>query len=507
MNNSARLKFIRESLGFTQREMADELKVTNGAVALWESGRRPVPGPILRLIELYEDELGISNISSERESIENFVVIPDRHRDLRGLKLGSLLAMEWVSSTLMAVFSSNSQKSVLQKRTFISMTNTLLKELDQMKGLPMKMGQLLSYLSFSMPPEAQKSLAHLQSHSSPVSKSEIESVFCSEFLKTPSDVFRKWNSKPFAIASLGQVHLAKLPSGETVAVKIQFPKIKDHLQADLKTVNKFAPLLRLMVNQKEPNGIFTELSERLIEECDYTIEAQNQLKFAELFADNNKMNIPKIFLNYCKQKVLCSEYCNGLSYREFLQTSSQAERQNAAEVIWQFSFESIFKHGILNSDPQPGNYLFSEEKITFLDFGSVKRFSPQFIEIWKQLFISVVEKKEKLSIQKLKEIGVLESTDGIDQDHLIRLLNTIYAAYVDKTTFTFTKDYLSKTFNLWFRHNPNRDKMKFPKDWLYLTRALWGVSAILADLNAEATWRQKALDIIHDRPTLSIGQK
>lgn len=503
MDNSLRLKHVRDSLGLNQRDMAAELKVTNGAIALWESNRRPIPGPVLRLIELYEEELGITQST---ESEHDHINLASGQRGLRHLKLGSGLFVNWLAYTLEAVFTATSEKSELKKRTYLSVAKKLLTEADQMKGLPMKIGQLISFLSFTMPEEAKEILEQLQSRATPLNPKEIENVFVADLKGQPKDKFKKWTSKPFAVASIGQVHLAKLHSGDLIAVKIQFPGIRETLNEDLKNLSPFAPIFKFLINQKEPNGILAELQERLIEECDYKKEADSQQIFYSFFKDYPSIKIPKVYPEYSNNFVLSCEFSPDMSYQEFKQTATPEEKQRAAEIIWQFSFESVFRHGFLNADPHPGNYLFGDDHVTFLDYGSVKKFSPEFIAIWKKLFIDIVERNEKVSIARLLEMGVLETTDGVDEDHLIRLFNTLYGAYLTDEHYTYTPEYLTRTFNLWFRHNPNKNKMKFPKDWLYLTRALWGVSAILADLEAKATWKHLAFDIIHNRPTLPKGR-
>ena len=144
MDDSRRLNQIRETLGFTQRQMADELKVTSGAIALWESGRRSIPGPVIRLIELYEYEFGIQHEIVPDGEAKFFIEIPDKNRKIRGLKLGSSLILTWISYSLNAVFSTIEKKNSLQKQAYISIAEKLFKELDQMKGLPMKLGQLFS---------------------------------------------------------------------------------------------------------------------------------------------------------------------------------------------------------------------------------------------------------------------------------------------------------------------------------------------------------------------------
>lgn len=502
MDNSIRLRQVRETLGLNQREMAAELKVTNGAIALWESSRRPIPGPVLRLIELFEEELGLSPPALENHT---HIALASKQRGLRHLKLGSGIFVDWLAYTLESVFAATAEKSDLKNRAYFSITKKILIEADQMKGLPMKIGQLISFLSFTMPEDAKELLTRLQSSATPLSPKDIENAIASDLNDHPKNKFKKWTSKPFAVASIGQVHLAKLHSGELAAVKVQFPGIRETLADDLKNLSPFAPILKFLVNQREPNGILVELHDRLLEECDYQKEADSQELFRSLFKNAPSIKIPKIYREYSNKRVIASEFISDMSYQEFKKTATQEEKQKAAEIIWRFSFEALFNHGLLNADPHPGNYLFGKDHVTFLDYGSVKKFSPEFISIWKQLFVDIVERNEKISIAHLLKMGVLETTDGVDEGHLILLFNTLYGAYLTKEPYTYTPEYLTRTFNLWFRHNPNKNKMKFPKDWLYLTRALWGVTAIFVDLEAKATWTEEAFDIIHGRPTLPRG--
>ena len=175
-------------------------------------------------------------------------------------------------------------------------------------------------------------------------------VVFEEFGKRPKDLFLKWSEKPFVAASIGQVHRAQLFTGEEVAVKVQYPKIVAEIESDLDQLLKGT----------NPE-IAKDFRERILEECDFLKEAENQTRFKSIFEDARTILIPKVFGQLTSQSVLTTEFVEGKSYRDFLDGATQVEKNRAAETIIHFFTFAGFKHGLIQGDPHPGNYLFCKE--------------------------------------------------------------------------------------------------------------------------------------------------
>ena len=506
MDGPGRLKRLRELLKLTQRELAKEMKVTHGAIALWERGERPIAGPVLRLIQFYEEEIGLLSYD-ERISDEFDHILSSQIQ--RQAKIGKLMTnafWDWIGLTLRSIFRSRKNKTIVYQKVFLSMANAIVKELGQMKGLPMKLGQIFSFLDFAMPEEARAAFEKLQTSSSPLSYSKLVQILKEDLKIDPKDIFAQLSRRPIASASIGQVHLAKLKNREIVAVKVQYPEIAEAIRADLKNLSCMNPFIKYLFLEKEKGALITELSDRFLEECDYQKEIQNQEHFRTLFENHPQIVIPRVLKDLSGRRVICSEYWAGQSFQEFSKNASQEEKNRAGEVIWQFAFESIFRHGIFNADPHPGNYLFEGGKIIFLDFGCVRKFSLKFISGWKSIIRSVLESNDEKVIDGLFDVGMIKTLTGLDRAHMMRLIRSVYEPCLVDSQYSFAKDYSQKTFHLWFRDNPNREKMFLAQEWIFLMRLTWGVGSILSKLEARSNWRQKLIPLVYDEGSSSVPE-
>ncbi|HEX2736081.1 MAG TPA: AarF/ABC1/UbiB kinase family protein [Polyangiaceae bacterium] len=249
--------------------------------------------------------------------------------------------------------------------------------LGNMRGLAAKIGQTLSYVD-GVIPEAQretyeKALRKLRDATPRSSPEAIRDVIESELGAKVSDLFAEFQGVPFASASIGQVHRAKLPDGRDVAVKVQHPGIADAVESDLKN----ASVMEGVVSSIAPKGVDTgsvyrEVAARFREELDYRLEAQRQRAFSDLHAGDTRIAIPGVIGSHSARRVLTSEFAQGLDFDTAIK-ASEAEREAWARTLWRFVFKGNLIGKMFNADPHPGNYLFNPQgRVTFLDFGCVQ---------------------------------------------------------------------------------------------------------------------------------------
>ena len=246
----------------------------------------------------------------------------------------------------------------------------------------MKIGQLASYVDDGLNPQARRTLSRLQDSVPPMSAELAASVIREDLGGEPEEIFGKWDPEPIAAASIGQVHRAITrdggPDGGTaVAVKVQYPGIRDTIEADLGNVALIKRLLKVAAPKQDVDGLIAELRERIAEELDYEREAQSQQWFAGYFDGHPTIEVPRILPELSTARVITSELATGARFAE-LMTWSQEEKDLAAETIYRFTFRSLYELHAFNGDPHPGNYLFHPGgRVTFLDYGLVKEFTPQ----------------------------------------------------------------------------------------------------------------------------------
>jgi len=176
-----------------------------------------------------------------------------------------------------------------------------------MKGVLMKLGQMASYVDEDMPATFRAAMGRLQHNAPPMSPELASSVIAAELGGAPERVFAKWDAWPFAAASIGQVHRAITKDGKAVAVKVQYPGIARSITSDLRNV----ALLRRVVSAAFPGmdtrSFIEELGERLREEVDYLLEADNQELFAQYYEGHPVIHVPHVIRALSTARVLTTE--------------------------------------------------------------------------------------------------------------------------------------------------------------------------------------------------------
>lgn len=364
----------------------------------------------------------------------------------------------------------------------------LVKEIGALKGLVMKVGQMASYLPGALPAEAQSVLTQLQAESVAMSFAKVADVVREELGKRPEEIFDDFEETPFAAASIGQVHRARI-GGRAVAVKIQYPGIEDVLKSDLSTIG-FMTKMSTFGLPIDGGALVDELKSRILEECDYTLEAKHQTELAELYRVDAEVHVPKVIAERSSRRVLTTELVDAMRFAEFTKEATQEAKDRAGEVIFRTCFASLFRHGVYNGDPHPGNYLFHPDgKVTFLDFGCVRRFEKSFIETWKEFARCVLDDDRKRFPDRFRALGMVGKEKGFDFDHQWEITEYLYLPFKQREPyFTYTDDYVRKSYGLILFENPNQRKSALPPEWLLLNRLQWGMNAVLSKLNATGPW-------------------
>jgi predicted unusual protein kinase regulating ubiquinone biosynthesis (AarF/ABC1/UbiB family) len=253
----------------------------------------------------------------------------------------------------------------------------MLRTLGEMKGLPLKFGQMASYIDGIAPPgyeeRFQRALKRLLDKAPPLSPEAAIQQVKAELGAHPEEIYGTWEHEPFAAASIGQVHRASTKDGYDVAVKVQYPGIDKAIENDLKSVSMLETMVAPIARKLNARQTIDELRKVFTSELDYTREAEMADVFRRLNKDDPDVVIPKVHHSLTTRRVITLEYIEGKSYEEFCQTASQEERNRAGIAIWRFTFRSMLKYGMLYADPHPGNYRFLPDgRVAFLDFGCIK---------------------------------------------------------------------------------------------------------------------------------------
>src|SRR3954467_3091936 len=282
--------------------------------------------------------------------------------------------------------------------------------LSSLRGGAMKIGQMASFIDVDfIPPEVrdtyQEKLAALRDSAPPMSWKQVRSVLEHEGGEAPESVFEDLEQDAAAAASIGQVHRGRLPDGRAVAVKVQYPEIADALEADLGTAAIIARLGKAIAPGVDPNVIMAEVRERILEELDYELEAQNQRTFARAYRGHPFAHVPDVVTSLSARRVLVSEWVDGRPFGEILALPDD-ERGRIGEAIYRFFYGSLHWLGRFNVDPHPGNYLLMDDgRMAFLDFGSVKEMEADRLRVGVRLLMAATEPDDEAVVDVLRDLG------------------------------------------------------------------------------------------------------
>ena len=248
-----------------------------------------------------------------------------------------------------------------------------------------KLGQALALRFDLLPPSYCHELSRLFNEVAPFPFSDIEAIIRSEFGREVSDVYSSFDPEPFAAASIGQVHRATLPSGESVAVKVQRPGIQDKVEMDLRLMHRmaFLPDLMRMFGGTRTRDVIDEFARWLSEELDYVTEAMNAYTIRENARFDPIEYNPRVWLDYSRDRVLTLEYIDGIPVSDILKDLRRDRSecvarlreqgcdldQVAANIIWNF-LNQVYVIGLFHADLHPANLIvLPGNRIGYVDFG------------------------------------------------------------------------------------------------------------------------------------------
>ncbi|MFN3712562.1 MAG: ABC1 kinase family protein [Alcanivoracaceae bacterium] len=261
--------------------------------------------------------------------------------------------------------------------------------LGQMKGAVMKVGQIASQMQDLLPAEIADALTVLQKASAPMPFSIIKRQLKHELGDDPLNLFGSFEEKPFAAASIGQVHRATLKDGTEVVVKVQYPAVKSSIDSDMRQLRRILRLGALFkVNEATLDAIFSEIRDQLEEELDYIREAENLKRFREFHRDEPWIVIPDVIDSLSSGQVLtlCYEPGDDLDTVEISDAYDQTVRNLLGERLFDALGREMFVLREVHCDPHPGNFAFRPDgSIIMYDFGAIKRIPEQDIRAMKAL--------------------------------------------------------------------------------------------------------------------------
>ena len=391
--------------------------------------------------------------------------------------------------------------------------------LSRSKGVLMKVGQIVSFVDISAAVDStygevyQAALASLQADAEPMDPVVVAAVIESELGRGPEELFAEFSPTPIAAASIGQVHVARLHDGAEVAVKVQYPGVADAIGDDLANTELLFTFVKIAMGivpqfrSFDVHSLADEISERISEELDYAAELANQSEFAEHYRGHPLVRVPEVFPELSSDRVLTMEMVHGRRWTDTADVD-QALRDRWGEVVYRFFFGSIALFGMFNADPHPGNYLFHDDgTVTFLDFGCVKRMSPEVQRGFWDLPLAALDDDADRLLRVYIEHGFGRADDPPPAEKVLAWMRQNFAPLHLPQPFTFTPAFVAELLG----HMANMDKavrsrVNVPKDYLFTNRIFVGLYSVLAALLATADWRAIFDEDVTGEPTTELGR-
>jgi predicted unusual protein kinase regulating ubiquinone biosynthesis (AarF/ABC1/UbiB family) len=388
--------------------------------------------------------------------------------------------------------------------------------LGQLRAGALKLGQMASFLELEAIPAEyralyQSELAKLREHAPPISWPLARQVLEEEWGAAPGSVLAELSQQPAAAASIGQVHRGRLKDGREVAIKVQYPRVGDALDADLK-----AMALILRIAQRSAPGLdareaAAELRTRLMEELDYEREAEHQGAYARAYDGHPFIRVPWVVPELTGRRVLVSEWAEGAHFEQ-IRDLPQPERDRFAEILVRFYIGQLDVVGRLNGDPHPGNYVLrADGVVVFLDFGAVKVLDSSYRRHQVDNTRAYIMRDRELLLRSMQRGGFIADAIDVDPDVLMRMLAANDGWLLDDRARTFDTDFIRQRVKAIAGADPDVHYLmrhqRLPAEELWNRRMLLGLLAVLGQLNVTGSWSHIMREwCLGDEPTSELGR-
>jgi predicted unusual protein kinase regulating ubiquinone biosynthesis (AarF/ABC1/UbiB family) len=345
---------------------------------------------------------------SDKKYIEKAV---PKSRLSRFASIGSMAASlsgNIIKNTVSAAMSAEKPSA---KNTLLNLNNaqTITKHLAKMRGAAMKIGQMLSMDAGELlPPEWEPILAVLREQANSMPKTQLLDMLRQNWGDDWQQQFAYFSFEPIAAASIGQVHRARLKTGEDLAVKVQYPGVAQSIDSDIDNVAGLLKLTRLVPKGLDIDSILEQAKAQLKQEADYTSELSFLQKYHALLAGDERFIVPKAYPALSSEQVLCMEFVEAQPISE-LALEAPSVKNQLVENLFELVFKELFEFQFTQSDPNFANFLYQADtqKLVLLDFGACRELSNKASTGYKKMAKAMQETHKENMLSALLELGLL----------------------------------------------------------------------------------------------------
>jgi predicted unusual protein kinase regulating ubiquinone biosynthesis (AarF/ABC1/UbiB family) len=380
----------------------------------------------------------------------------------------------------------------------------LADRLSHLRGAAMKLGQMISMDSGEMlPPELAQILARLRDGAHHMPPQQLQRVLAAEWGQDWRKRFARFDASPLAAASIGQVHRAITHDGRDLAVKIQYPGVRDSIDSDVDNVATLLRVSGLLPREFDVAALLAEAKLQLHEETDYAREGAQMEAYRRLLADRPEFVVPALDTEFTTQNALAMSFIAGRPI-ETVAEAGQDERDRVMALMIDLVLEELFDFGVMQTDPNFANYRYQPEsgRIVLLDFGAARQVTPATADAYRALLVSglagdrdavraaalsagfmgnAVVERHRASIDRIIDVIITEMgrpgpLDFADRSFIGVIRDEAAAIAADRATW----------------HIP-------PTDTLFVQRKISGTALLAARLRARVDIRAKVVARIEGR--------
>jgi predicted unusual protein kinase regulating ubiquinone biosynthesis (AarF/ABC1/UbiB family) len=376
----------------------------------------------------------------------------------------------------------------------------LLRGMLRLRGVFIKLGQVLSIVGGFLPRAYTRELESLQDHVPPHPFRHVEVTFVAAFGKRPDECFASFEREPIAAASLGQVHAAVLRTGQKVAVKVLYPRIRDVIRVDMRALKIAIAFLRHWLPQQNLETVHRSLVDLLRRETDYLHEAECMERMAKNFAGEPDILFPSVVHEWTTRDILTMTFMEGVKITRLDELDRLGiDRTQLATRLVQSFYKQLFVDRFFHADPHPGNFLVQkgpggEPRIVVLDFGAISEVSDELVDGALEVLQGIMTADGAMALKGFRGMGFV--AEGANEKLLEQTVMTYFRKLLKVKDHSVGALIRADRRELEKLANPEMERAElqelmrsiaYPEGWFYVERAsviaFWLVGQIDPELD------------------------
>ncbi|HTM22722.1 MAG TPA: AarF/UbiB family protein [Kofleriaceae bacterium] len=402
-----------------------------------------------------------------------------------------VVILSYLSVRVQARFRSPESIARILRKKHIRNARRIERTIVQLQGLFIKVGQLISIMTNFLPPEFREQLEGLQDQVPPRAYDDIHKRYGEEFGgRSVAELFAEFQQTPVASASIGQVHMARLHTGERVAVKVQYPDIERIVRSDLKTLKRIFGVVEWFVAFQGLDEVYREIRSMILDELDFRKEADNVRRIAANFEGRSDVHFPLVVDELSTQRVLTTRFEAGCKVSDVAKLKATGVDPTAlARRVVELYCQQIFTDGVYHADPHPGNLLVRKEAgdpdgfcVVFLDFGAVAEVSPNMRLGIIELIQGGLTRDTQRIVRSLRQMGfVARDADPAIFDRVVEYFHQRFQEEISLESFNLKDikfdpekglENLADLRRMDISLRELTSQFHVPKEWILLERTL-----------------------------------